>query len=123
MVDGAEAAFTNYQAQRFYEVAPYLAEVSWTTLVADLIMSEERFQSLPEDVQQAVMIAGKESAQYERQVYAEMDARIREELLSAGVEFTQPEIEPFRERSQTVYSEFVDTDQKQELLNVIEQLR
>ncbi|MEL7967219.1 TRAP transporter substrate-binding protein [Vreelandella neptunia] len=123
VVDGAEAAFTNYQAQRFYEVAPYLAEVSWTTLVADLIMSEERFQSLPEDVQQAVMIAGKESAQYERQVYAEMDARIREELLSAGVEFTQPEIEPFRERSQTVYSEFVDTDQKQELLNVIEQLR
>ena len=86
-------------------------------------MSEERFQSLPEDVQQAVMIAGKESAQYERQVYAEMDARIREELLSAGVEFTQPEIEPFRERSQAVYSEFVDTDQKQELLDVIEQLR
>ncbi|BBI53814.1 hypothetical protein HORIV_62350 [Vreelandella olivaria] len=28
VVDGAEAAFTNYQAQRFYEVAPYLAEVS-----------------------------------------------------------------------------------------------
>ncbi|WP_447555112.1 TRAP transporter substrate-binding protein [Vreelandella sp. EE22] len=123
VVDGAEAAFTNYQAQRFYEVAPYLAEVSWTTLVADLIMSEERFLSLPDNVQQALIVAGKESAEYERQVYAEMDARIREELLSAGVEFTQPDLEPFRERAQVVYSEFVDTDQKQELLDAIEQLR
>ncbi|UYG00304.1 MULTISPECIES: TRAP transporter substrate-binding protein [unclassified Halomonas] len=123
VVDGAEAAFTNYQAQRFYEVAPYLAEVSWTTLVADLVMSEQRFQSLPENVQQALLVAGQESAEYERQVYADMDARIREELLSAGVEFTQPDLAPFRERSQAVYDEFVDTDQKQELLDEIEQLR
>lgn len=121
VVDGAEAAFTNYQAQRFYEVAPYLAEVSWTTLVADLIMSEQRFQSLPENVQQALVIAGQESADYERQVYAEMDTRIREELLSAGVEFTQPDLAPFRERAQAVYSKYVDTDQKQTLLDMIQQ--
>lgn len=123
VVDGAEAAYTNYQAQRFYEVAPYLAEVSWTTLVADLIMSEQRFQSLPENVQQALLVAGQESAEYERQVYAEMDERIRGELLEAGVEFTQPDLEPFRERAQAVYGEHVDTDQKQALLDEIQQLR
>ncbi|MCB8888294.1 TRAP transporter substrate-binding protein [Vreelandella malpeensis] len=121
VVDGAEAAYTNYQAQRFYEVAPYLAEVSWTTLVADLIMSEQRFQSLPENVQQALVVAGQESADYERQVYAEMDTRIREELLDAGVEFTQPDLAPFRERAQAVYSQYVDTDQKKTLLDMIQQ--
>jgi hypothetical protein len=44
VVDGAEAANTNYNSKKFYEVAPHWATVAWTALVADLIMSEAKFQ-------------------------------------------------------------------------------
>jgi tripartite ATP-independent transporter DctP family solute receptor len=123
VVDGAEAAYTNYQSKRFYEVAPFLAEVSWTALVADLVMSESRFQSLPENVQQALLKAGRESAQYEREIYAASDAALRTEVIAEGVTVTKPDIEPFRQSAQPVYERFADTDTKQDLLKMIEQAR
>lgn len=121
VVDGAEAAYTNYKSQRFYEVAPYLAEVSWTALVADLIMSEEQFQSFPKHIQDALLKAGHESAQYERQLYAESDARLKKEVIEQGATITEPDIEPFRAAAQSVYDEFADTEEKQHLLQLINQ--
>lgn len=123
VVDGAEAAFTNYYSKRFYEVAPHLAEVSWTALVADLVMSEERFQSLPEDIQEVLLEAGRESAKYERQVYAESDAALREKLEAEGVTITRPDVAPFRERAQAVYEEFAESEAQQRLLEMIAEAR
>lgn len=123
VVDGAEAAYTNYESQRFYEVAPYLADVSWTTLVADLIMSEERFQSFPKHIQDALLKAGEESAQYERQLYAESDALLKQKVIDHGATITEPDVEPFREASQVVYENFADTEEKQYLLELINQAR
>ncbi|WP_020682187.1 TRAP transporter substrate-binding protein [Marinobacterium rhizophilum] len=120
VVDGAEAAYTNYESKRFYEVAPYLAEVSWTTLVADLIMSEEKFESFPEDIQVAILKAGKASTDYEREVYANSDSQLRGKLESYGVTITKPDVAPFRERAQKVYDEFADTDKKKKLVELIE---
>ena len=51
VVDGAEAANTNYNSKKFYEVAPNWAQIGWTALVADLIMSEKKFKCLPANVQ------------------------------------------------------------------------
>jgi tripartite ATP-independent transporter DctP family solute receptor len=76
VVDGAEAANTNYNSKKFYEVAPYWATVAWTALVADLIMSKEKFDSLPADVQQILQQAALESAAIERKTYAESDASL-----------------------------------------------
>jgi len=123
VVDGAEAAYMNYHSKRFYEVAPFLAEVSWTVLVADLVMSESRFQSLPENVQQVLLKAGRESAQYEREIYAASDAVLRAEVISEGVTVTKPDIEPFRQNARPVYRRFANTDMKQDLLKMIEQAR
>ena len=53
VVDGAEAANTNYFQKKFYEVAPYWGQVGWTILTAPIIMSEKKFASLPEGVQAA----------------------------------------------------------------------
>ena len=44
VVDGAEAANTNYVEKKFYEVAPYWAQIGWTILTAPIIMSEKKFQ-------------------------------------------------------------------------------
>ena len=46
VVDAAEAANSNYYAQKFYEVAPYYAVVQWQILVAPVVMSKRIFDRL-----------------------------------------------------------------------------
>jgi TRAP-type C4-dicarboxylate transport system substrate-binding protein len=60
VVDGADAANTNYWAQKFYEVAPNWALVSWLIYTAPVVMSEKTFQGLPKDIQTALEKAGAE---------------------------------------------------------------
>jgi tripartite ATP-independent transporter DctP family solute receptor len=119
LVDGAEAANTNYNSKKFYEVAPHWAQIGWTALVADLIMSEKKFKSLPKDIQQILSDAGLESAAAERAAYAKSDNSLLESLEAKGVMITRPDPVPFREASKPVYDEFVKTEQDRELLEAI----
>ncbi len=119
LVDGAEAANTNYNSKKFYEVAPHWAQIGWTALVADLIMSEQKFQSLPEDIQAILSEAGLQSAAVERAAYSESDNSLLDSLTSKGVKVTKPDPGPFRDASQTVYDEFVKNDEDRKLLDMI----
>jgi tripartite ATP-independent transporter DctP family solute receptor len=119
LIDGAEAANTNYSNKKFYEVAPYWAQLGWVMLAADLLISEKRFNSLPPAVQQILMDAGRESALLERKLYADSDNSLLEVLVSRGVEVSYPDPAPFREASQGVYDEFVTSDKERALLEAI----
>lgn len=121
LVDGAEAANTNYHNKKFYEVAPHWAQLGWVMLAADLMMSEERFHSLPQDVQDILAEAGLQSAKLERKLYAESDDSLLEVLESKGVEVTYPDPAPFRDASQAVYDEFVTSARDRALLEAIRQ--
>jgi tripartite ATP-independent transporter DctP family solute receptor len=119
VVDGAEAANSNYAAQKFYEVAPHWAMVAWTTLVAPCVMSEEKFQALPEDVQAALAEAMEEAETVERQAYAASDDRRFAELQAAGIEVTHPDPEPFRAASKAVYVQFMTSEGDRRRLEAI----
>jgi TRAP-type transport system periplasmic protein len=119
LVDGAEAANTNYDLKKFYEVAPHWAQIGWVILVADVIMSEKKFHSLPPDIQELLMDAGRQSAEFERKAYADSDNSLLGVLQSKGVRVTYPDPSPFREASKKVYEEFISTDKDRELLNSI----
>ena len=119
LVDGAEAANTNYDLKKFYEVAPHWAQIGWIILAADAIMSEEKFHSLPGDIQEILTEAGRQSAILERQAYADSDNSLLTVLQGKGVQVTYPDPAPFREAAKTVYNEFVSTDEDRELLNSI----
>ena len=119
LIDGAEAANTNYNLKKFYEVAPYWAQVGWAILVADPIMSEKKFHSLPPDIQDILTKAGHQSAIFERQAYADSDNSLLSVLQRKGVKVTYPDTAPFREASKKVYDEFITTDKDRALLNTI----
>lgn len=119
VVDGAEAANTNYHSQRFYEVAPNWAILGWLELVAPVVMGESRFQSLPVDVQSALMEAGKEAAAYQRELYRESDQKRFDLLIEEGVNVTRPEDGPFREQAEAIYSEYTETEGQKALLEAI----
>lgn len=119
LVDGAEAANTNYSNKKFYEVAPHWAQLGWVMLVADVLMSRERFEALPADVQQILTEAAEKSARTERELYADSDNRLLQALEDRGVSVTYPDPAPFREASRSVYEEFVSTDEDRALLEAI----
>lgn len=122
VVDGAEAANTNYNSQKFYEVAPYWAQIGWTALVSDLIMSEEKFQSLPKNVQAALIKAGLESAKVERKAYSDSDNSLLDSLKKQGVKVTYPDPKGFREASKAVYDEFIKSPSSKSVLDAIQKM-
>jgi tripartite ATP-independent transporter DctP family solute receptor len=119
VVDGAEAANSNYYSQKFYEVAPNYAQISWTALVAELLISEKRLKSFPEDIQQAIIQAANESAQVERKAYADGDVALLAKLKEAGVNVTYPDLAPFREAAKSTYAEFAKTPEQQRQLKLL----
>lgn len=120
VVDGAEAANTNYFEKKFYEVAPYWSQVGWTILTAPIIMSEKKFSSLPEDVQAALVEAGNKAAAWEQDHYASVDKGRLEDLKKAGVTIQKLDPAPFREAAAKVYDEFLTTEDEKKLLRMIQ---
>ena len=120
VVDGAEAANTNYFEKKFYEVAPYWGQVGWTILTAPLIMSEKKFASLPSDVQQALLEGGNKAAAWEQDYYASVDQGRLDDVRNAGVTITKLDIAPFQKASEKVYAEFLTTDDERRILKMIQ---
>ena len=119
VVDGAEAANSNYFAQKFFEIAPFYAQVSWTALVAELLISEKRLASFPPDIQKIILETAAESAAVERKAYEAADNRLLDELKKKGVTVTYPDVKPFREAAKAVYAEYVKTPEQKALLEQI----
>lgn len=120
VVDGADAANTNYLSQRFYEVSPNWAMVSWLELISPVVMSQSRYDSLPENVQKTLTDAGKEAGAYERKVYQQSDDAAYEKLKEQGITITHPDVAPFREQAEKVYSDYVTTAAQKSLLSFLQ---
>ncbi len=123
VVDGAEAANSNYYSKQFYKVAPYWAQIGWTMLVGDVFMSAERLNSLSKEHQKAIMEAALESAAVERKAYADTDKALLDQLKKEGVTVTYPDPAPFRQASKKVYDKYVTDDNTKKLLDLIEKSR
>lgn len=91
VIDGAEAAATNYVSRRFHEVAPYWAEVGWMHLVAPFVMNEAFFASLPVADRGAVEAAAAAAVAYERAEYRRQEEAATRALRAAGVRITRPD--------------------------------
>lgn len=119
LIDGAEAANTNFTRQKFYEVAPNWAQVGWIVLIADLMMSEEAFNAMPRDVQALLLDAGEIAAQHERRLYRESDEALLSTIINRGVNVTYPDPAPFREAARELHAELVTRPYERELLSMI----
>ena len=91
VIDGAEAARSNYFSKRFFEVAPNWSEIGWMYLVQPLVMSERFFASLSADDQAAVRAAARKAVAAEREEYQKQDEEALAKLRAAGVRFTHPD--------------------------------
>ena len=119
VVDGAEGATSDYNAKKFYEVADHFSLVGWLNLIAHIGMSADKFQSLPSDVQAALIEAGNESATWQRQYVIEQEQPLLAELKGKGVTIIEPDLTAFKEASMPLYDGFIKTDSQRTLFEAL----
>jgi tripartite ATP-independent transporter DctP family solute receptor len=119
VIDGAEAANSNYYSKRFFEVAPNWAHVGWLRLVAPVLMSKAFYDRLPPDLQELVDTTLMDLVDHERQLYADVDAQRLDQLIEAGVTVTYPDRAAFVAASATVYDAWAERLGGREMIDAI----
>lgn len=119
VIDGAEAANTNYYAKKFFEPAPFWAQVGWIHLVEYVILSRYFFERIPDEYKKVIEEAAQTIITQERQWYSANDIKFLDNLKDEGVQVTSPERTPFREASRQVYQKWADKVGGMDLINKI----
>lgn len=106
VIDGQENPYAQIASAKFHEVQDYLSITGHVYTPAYLLTGERTFSGMPEDVQQILVDAAKETQGF---VYEEA-ARLEEELLGviegAGVEVNEADKQAFIDASGPIYDEF-----------------
>ncbi len=108
VIDGAEAAPSNYYAKRFHEVAPHWSEIGWMYLVSPLVMSQAFFDRLSPADQAAVRRAAQRAIAFEREEYQRQDLVAMARLEAEGVIFSRPDRSGLEAAAQSVWREAAD---------------
>lgn len=106
-IDAQENPLAIIVSSKFYEAQPYLSLTEHVYMPAHLLISEEKWQSFPDNVQKAIQDAAIEARDYERKIIAEGDAKYIADLETAGIKVNKVEKGPFVETvKNTVWKEF-----------------
>ena len=109
-VDGQENPTTHIYHSNFHEVQKYLSITEHAYTAAPLVMNQAKFDSLPEDQQEALRVAARISAAYERELNRVLETSSLEAMKAAGVEIDmEPDVDAFREivaeKTRAMYAE------------------
>ncbi len=107
--DGAENNFSSYEAMHHYEVAEYFVEDEHMRAPEVQMISEVTMSKLSEEDRQLIRECAEASAEYERELWKEHEAKARETVVSMGSEIitlTPEEKEKFRTAVAPIYEEY-----------------
>lgn len=109
-VDGLEIPTSVVNSNNYADVTKYLSFTRHTYSAIHLLMSERNFERLPEDVQQAVIDAGRAAIATQRQAVAAAEADVVAALVEKGMEINEiDDVGAFRAKVGPVYERFEPT--------------
>ena len=94
VVDGLENEAASLLQYKFFEVAPNITLTQHSITVRPIIFSNKTFTKLPEDLQAAILKAGKEAGDYGRQIESSEDGEKLKQMSDAG----QIKVQDFADR-------------------------
>jgi TRAP-type C4-dicarboxylate transport system substrate-binding protein len=106
IVDGQDNGFELAIPPKYHEVAKHWSATDHVYGVTGWFMSDAKWQALSEGDKEVFIEAAKEAGQVSTELTAELDAQGRQILEEAGVTFTEPDREAFREALSALYKEF-----------------
>jgi TRAP-type C4-dicarboxylate transport system substrate-binding protein len=96
VIDAAENEALGIEQMKFYEVGPFIALTGHAITVRPLCFSGKTFRRLPEDLQAAIVRAGKEASVFGRELESAADRARLEKMAQEG----KLEMVPFTDREQ-----------------------
>ncbi|WP_088103242.1 TRAP transporter substrate-binding protein DctP [Halalkalibacter urbisdiaboli] len=111
VIDGTDQSYGVIWSTKTYEQLPYFSESGLYYASATLLINQELFESLPEDLQETIVSLGKEFAKVQREISEELEQQNHDHLIENGVEiipYEEVDIEAFRELVQPVYEKYAD---------------
>ncbi|WP_018923506.1 TRAP transporter substrate-binding protein [Salsuginibacillus kocurii] len=123
-VDGQENPLSNIVTQNFYEVQDYMTYSEHGYMGYVLLISEEFYQELPDDLQQMVEEVAEETGEWQweqAQAAEEEYEQVLEEEDVETHELTEDQREQFIEATEGVYDIFLeDVEDAEEILDLVE---
>lgn len=120
-VDGQDNGIFLTHSAKYYETQDYYSLTEHIYSPALLLINEEFFQSLSEEHQEIITTAAAEARDYQRQLDAERESELLEQMEEEGLEVKElpaEEIEKFKDSAQSVYEE-LEEEINDELLQKI----
>jgi tripartite ATP-independent transporter DctP family solute receptor len=108
--DAMESPISLYYTNKFYEVQEYLTMTGHVYAATILLMNNDFYNSLPEDLQALVVKASEEYRTEQRKLAQEQDVQFLEKLKENGMkinELTDEQRELFRNAAKSVYDQYV----------------
>lgn len=106
VVDGFDAAYGVFESSKMYEVQKQWTELNIFYSTGVLMINKEKFDSLPANVQEAMVKLGLEVAPEQRKLSQELEKKQKANMAANGVQMIDLKdvnIELFREAVQPVY--------------------
>ena len=103
VIDGQENPPTTVLTSGWHEVQKYIALTNHMIAYNIIAINEKFYQTLTPDQQKVIENASKAFAQKELDLYKEAATKDVETLKSKGIQFTTPDLAPFRKACQTVH--------------------
>ncbi|WP_425500088.1 TRAP transporter substrate-binding protein [Pikeienuella piscinae] len=108
VVDGAENNWPSYESTGHFEVAGYYSLSQHLIIPECVCINADVYNGLSDDMKAAVKEAAAESAELQRQLWAEREAASREKVEAAGVVVNEiADKAPFQEAMAPVYEDYL----------------
>ncbi len=100
VIDGQENPVDLIKSASFYEVQKYVNRTEHVIGWIYLLIGEDYFKTLPKDIQDVIIKAGKETEAYERKLHAADEAKCEKFLTDHGMQFHKADKEAFAKKMQ-----------------------
>lgn len=119
VLDAAENGLAVIESNKHYEAAKFVSQTEHQRNLSALYINEKKLASLPADLQQMVLQAGKEAAVHERKKDAELVAAAADRLKSRGAVLTSPDKARFVQLIAPIQDEVARELKATELLQIV----
>lgn len=99
VIDGQENPLSMIKSGSFFEVQKYVDVTEHLRAWVYFAIGEQKFQSLPADLQQVVIDAAKETQAYEHELFLEEEEALVELMKEKGMTFVEVDQKPFADKA------------------------
>ena len=109
VIDGQENPYAQIASAKFQEVQEYLSITGHVYTPGYVLVSERRWQQLPEDVRADLETCGAETQNFVYDHAAKLEVELLDVIKSAGVKVNEADKQAFIAASTAIYDEFAST--------------